>query len=246
MTTGTGRGTLYAGTSGFAYPGWSPRFYPADVPKDRLLEAYASRLPACELNNSFYQWPSVARIRAWLAATPDRFRFSLKAQRFGSFAAMRGDPRPQVDRLVAPLGTFESRLGTVLFRVAEDMQRQDDRLLALLEAWPREVPLTVELQHPSWQADETFAALREHAAALCATELPEDDAPPTIRLTGPFLYLRLRRHDYDPTEVTAWAARIEPFLAAGTDVFAFFRHDAVGRGGELAIELLDAVERIPA
>ena len=26
-------GMLYAGTSGFAYKGWKPAFYPADVPQ---------------------------------------------------------------------------------------------------------------------------------------------------------------------------------------------------------------------
>jgi uncharacterized protein YecE (DUF72 family) len=61
--------------------------------------------------------------------------------------------------------------------------------------------------------------------------------PPIVRRTGSFLYLRLRRHDYDAAALDAWAARIEPFLAAGDDVYAFFRHDAVGRAGELALEL---------
>ena len=60
-----------------------------------------------------------------------------------------------------------------------------------------------------------------------------------MRRTGPFLYLRLRRHDYSSGEVATWAARLEPFLADGTDVFAFFRHDPVGRGAELA-QALDA------
>ena len=64
-----------------------------------------------------------------------------------------------------------------------------------------------------------------------------DDEPPIIRRTGTFLYLRLRRHDYDASELDAWAARIEPFLTAGDDVYAFFRHDPVGRGAELALEL---------
>ena len=58
-----------------------------------------------------------------------------------------------------------------------------------------------------------------------------------IRRTGSFLYLRLRRHDYDAAALDAWAARIEPFLAAGDDVYVFFRHDAVGRAAELALEL---------
>jgi uncharacterized protein YecE (DUF72 family) len=83
-------------------------------------------------------------------------------------------------------------------------------------------------------------------AALCATELAEDTEPPTLRRTGPFLYLRLRRNDYNDAELAAWAARIEPFLSAGDDVYAFFRHDEVGRGGELAVAFREAVAGIRA
>ncbi|MBA2315496.1 MAG: hypothetical protein H0V87_08915, partial [Chloroflexi bacterium] len=38
------------------------------------------------------------------------------------------------------------------------------------------------------------------------------------------------------------ADRIVPFLAAGHDVFAFFRHDEVGRAPELAEALRSAAE----
>ena len=75
-----------------------------------------------------------------------------------------------------------------------------------------------------------------------STELPEDEDAADIRRTGPFLYLRLRRHDYAPAEVAAWAARLRPFLDAGDDAFVFFRHDEVGRGPELALELTAALE----
>jgi uncharacterized protein YecE (DUF72 family) len=61
--------------------------------------------------------------------------------------------------------------------------------------------------------------------------------PPTIRVTGGFLYLRLRRDDYAPAEIEAWAARLEPFLADGRDAYVFFKHDAVGRAGLLALDL---------
>ena len=63
-----------------------------------------------------------------------------------------------------------------------------------------------------------------------------------MRRTGPFLYLRLRRHDYTADEIAAWAARLDPFLDAGDDVFVFFRHDEAGRGPELAAELAAALE----
>jgi uncharacterized protein YecE (DUF72 family) len=153
--------------------------------------------------------------------------------------------------LTEPLPAFGDRLGAVLLRVPANVRRAadgttDSRLAALLAAWPLAIPLALELQHPSWHVDEVFDLLRAAGAALCATELPEDESPPTLRVTGPFLYLRLRRHDYDSTEIGAWSERLAPFLEAGRDAYVFFRHDESGRATELARELLDRVgARLP-
>jgi uncharacterized protein YecE (DUF72 family) len=232
-------GRLYVGTSGFAYPDWSPRFYPPGLRGDGLLRYYATRLTACELNNTFYQQPKPAKVDAWLAATPEAFRFSVKAQRGASFRSLAVDPVASVPWLTDPLRRFGERLGTVLFRVPDGVTRDDDRLAGLLAAWPRDLPLTMEFQDASWHVDEVFTALAGAGAALCTTELPEDGAPPTIRRTGPFLYLRLRRHEYSPEDLAAWAARLEPFVDDGLDAFVFFRHDDAGRGAELALEFTD-------
>ena len=229
-------GTVHVGTSGFAYPGWAPRFYPAGLRGDALLRHYASRLSACELNNTYYQQPTPAKVAAWLAATPPDFRFAVKAQRGGSYRSLRVDPVAAVPWLTDPLRAFGERLGTVLFRVPDNARRDDAQLAAMLAAWPRDLPLTVEFQDASWHVDEVFAMLGDAGAAICATDLPEDDQPPPLRRTGDFLYLRLRRHDYTPDELAAWAGRLEPFVADGVDAFVFFRHDEVGRGGELALE----------
>jgi uncharacterized protein YecE (DUF72 family) len=129
--------------------------------------------------------------------------------------------------------------GTVLFRVPDGTARSDERLAALLAAWPRDLPVTMEFQDSSWHVDEVYAALAAAGASICTTELPDDPEPPTIRRSGPFLYLRLRRHDYSPAELAAWADRLEPFLADGIDAFVFFRHDEVGRGAELALEFAE-------
>lgn len=235
------RGRLYAGTSGFAYPGWAPRFYPVGLGASGLLTSYAERLSSVELNNTFYQQPSAGKVEAWLAATPATFRFSVKAQRGGSFRAFKDDPAPGLAWLTGPYRAFGERLGTVLFRVPDGVRRDDERLGLMLAAWPRDLALTMEFQDPSWQVDETVVALKKVGAALCATDSPNDPDPPTLRRTASFLYLRLRRHDYAPNEIALWAARLEPFLAAGDDAFVFFRHDEVGRGPELAVALAVAV-----
>jgi len=228
------RGRLLVGTSGFAYPDWSPRFYPPGLKGDALLGHYASRLPAVELNNTFYQSPSESKVATWLAATPPDFRFSVKAQRGGSWRAMGGAPDPGLPWLTDPYRGFGDRLGTVLFRVPDNLRVDTDRLAAMLGAWPRDLPLTVEFADPGWVIDATLGLLRDGGAVLCATEGPDDPGPPTLRRTGPFLYLRLRRHDYSEADLEAWRDRLEPFLAAGDDAFVFFRHDETGRGAELA------------
>jgi uncharacterized protein YecE (DUF72 family) len=225
-------GTLRVGTSGFAYPAWAPGFYPAGLRSEDLLRSYAARLTACELNNTFYRQPTESAVRGWLARTPESFRFVVKAQRSGAMRALLGDDQAEsVAWLTRPLDLFAERLGSVLYRVPGDVARTEerhDRLARLLDLWPPRFPLTMEFQHGTWHVDETFGLLRAHGAVLCATDLDEMDEPPIVRVTGSFLYLRLRRTAYADVDLDAWAARVAPFLDAGLDAYAFFRHDETG------------------
>ena len=237
------RGRVLAGTSGFAYPDWAPRFYPPGARSADLLPHYASRLPAVELNNTFYARPTAAKIAAWVGATPASFRFVVKAQRGASVRALYGNAAESVAWLTEPLPDFGERLGAVLFRVDAKATRDDTRLAALLAAWPASTPLVLEAANPAWHVDETFALLREAGAVLCTTDLDELDDPPDIRRTGPFLYLRLRRTSYDDAALDAWAARLVPFLDDGADAYVLFRHDDDGASGLLAEGFAGRVER---
>jgi uncharacterized protein YecE (DUF72 family) len=239
-------GRVLAGTSGFSYPGWAPRFYPAGLRSKDLLSHYASRLPACELNNTFYARPKVTTIAGWTAATPDGFRFIVKAQRGASVRALYGDAAESVAWLTEPLPLFGERLGAVLFRVGNEIPRDQARLDRLLAAWPKPIPLVLEAQHESWIRDETFWALKDAGAAWCTTDLDDQEAVPDIRRTGPFLYLRLRRTTYSDADLDQWARRLVPFLDDGMDAYVLFRHDEEGTSALHAEGFAARVDRVRA
>ena len=175
---------------------------------------------------------------------PERFRFVVKAQRGASVRALYGDdPAESVRWLTEYLPTFGERLGAVLFRVDNQIPRNDERLAGVLAAWPKSIPFVLEAQHPSWHVDETFAALRAAGAVLCTTDLDELDETPDIRRTGPFLYLRLRRTTYTDAELDAWARRLVPFLDDGMDAYVLFRHDDDGTSAVRAEGFAARVER---
>ena len=183
------------------------------------------------MNNTFYARPKPATVAGWVAATPPDFRFVVKAQRGASVRALYGDPAESVTWMLEPLGGFGARLGAVLWRIPDPIARDDGRLAGLLGAWPRDVPLVIEAQDPSWHVDETFAALRVANAVLCTSDLDERATPPDIRRTGSSLYLRLRRTGYSDADLDTWAQRIAPFVADGMDAYVLFRHDEDGRSG---------------
>ena len=55
------RGRLFLGTSGYVYPHWRRRFYPAELPAREWLSFYARHFDTVELNNPFYRLPRVRR-----------------------------------------------------------------------------------------------------------------------------------------------------------------------------------------
>ena len=70
---------IHVGASGYSYKEWKGSFYPRDLPAADMLRYYAERLPAVEINNTFYRMPSKEILARWMEETPDGFTFVLKA-----------------------------------------------------------------------------------------------------------------------------------------------------------------------
>jgi uncharacterized protein YecE (DUF72 family) len=109
-------------------------------------------------------------------------------------------------------------------------------LKSFLAALPRALQSAFEFRHASWFNDEVYAALRECGAGLCVAETEEMTTPEVV--TGDFVYYRFRKPNYPPVERKAMVERIEQHLAAGHDVFAYFKHEETPEGAMYATEIL--------
>ena len=130
--------SLYAGTSGFAYPAWKPEFYPADVAASRFLEHYAGRLNCVEINYTFRRTPQRSTLEAWAQGTPPGFVFAVKAhQRITHVARLldAGEPTAYFLTSLEPLRAA-GKLGPVLFQLPPYLHLDLPRLAAFLDLLP--------------------------------------------------------------------------------------------------------------
>ena len=230
---------LRVGTSGFAYPGWKPAFYPPDLPASRFLEFYAGRFDTVELNSTFYRFPSERQLADWRDRTPAGFAFALKAnQRITHFARLTGEAPRIAAEFVDRCRLLGPKLGPILFGLPPRAERDDERLGRFLEALPRGVRYAFEFRHPGWLAPEVLAILRAAGAALCLAETEE--ASPPREATAGFVYVRLRRTAYADPELADWRRWLDAQASAGREAFVYVKHDEAGAGPAIGRRLLAA------
>lgn len=237
--TGNGRVMhVRVGTSGYSYAGWKGAFYPAGLPATKMLGYYAGRLAAVEINNTFYKTPTEQVLAGWAAKVPPDFRFALKASRYLTHGLQLRDAAEPLERLFALLATLGEKLGPLLVQVPPFLQKDLPLLRGFLAAVPRGRKVAMELLHPSWNAEDVRAVLREHDAALCVTDT--DEAPAAdLPATADWVYLRLRKARYAAPVLRAWAARLRG--GSWRDAYVFFKHEDAGVGPKLALGLTRAL-----
>ena len=227
---------LQVGTSGFSYKEWKGSFYPEDLPAKEMLQYYASRLPAVEINNTFYRLPQKSMLENWKEQVPAHFRFSLKAsQRITHFKRLK-DVEDETKYLLETAGALEDRLGVVLFQLPPNMKKDLPRLQAFLECLPASTRAAFEFRHQTWLEDEVLQLLSARNHALCISDT--DDLPVThIDRTADWGYLRLRRIEYSEASLKDWLERVR--AQNWSDAFVFFKHEDEGTGPKLAGQFLE-------
>jgi uncharacterized protein YecE (DUF72 family) len=121
------------------------------------------------------------------------------------------------------------RLGPVLVQLPPSRPHAADLLDRYLGLLHPELRYAFEFRHPSWQQPGVDEALRAAGATRVGA----------VADSFPFLYLRLREPSYDDDSLAGLAERLRPALAAGRDVYCFFKHEREPTAPGFAERLLE-------
>jgi uncharacterized protein YecE (DUF72 family) len=231
---------LYIGTSGYSYKEWKGSFYPKDLQAREMLRYYGGKLPAVEINNTFYSMPRAGVLKAWAEQVEPDFRFTLKASRKITHHRPLRDKGDEVDYFCRTAAALGSGLGAILFQLPPHLPRDLELIADFMELLPEGTRAAFEFRHHSWFVDRLYEIMQQKGCALCWAE-SENEEFNQFTATADWGYLRFRRPTYSDSELSDWARKIE--VRNWETVFAFFKHDDTGAGPLLARRLLDLTDK---
>jgi uncharacterized protein YecE (DUF72 family) len=133
------------GVSGWSYPSWRGKFYPAGLSRNKELTYVSRRFNCLEINGSFYSLLSPRTYRNYRAATPEGFLWAVKASRFITHLKRLKDIRePLANFFASGILNLEEKLGPILWQLPKG--RFDPELLeAFLQMLPKDTAQAAEL-----------------------------------------------------------------------------------------------------
>jgi uncharacterized protein YecE (DUF72 family) len=228
----SGLGRVWIGTSGYVYRHWRKGvFYPPGLKIREELGYFASRFPTVELNNPFYRLPSAEMFARWREATPDHFRFAVKASRFITHIKRLQNVAEEVHLFMERAEELGPKLGPVLFQLPPNQPLDLSRLRGFLTLLSPQRQWVVEFRHASWHTTEVYRLLAEYTVALC---IPVGGGVHPDRITtASFTYIRMHRGQeprggFTADELHTWAAQVRALESVGKEVYVYFNNDWEG------------------
>ena len=228
---------IWVGTSGYNYPEWKGSFYPENLAAAKMLPYYAERLSTVEINYTYYRTPNTKILAGWNAATPERFKLTLKAPKRITHDARLKDCADRLQYFVETAATLGPKLGALLFQLPASFKQDLAVFDAFLESFPSGIDAAFEFRHGSWLNDELYRRLEARNLALCVAD-SETMATP-VQITADYAYFRLRDEGYTPEDIARWAQTIRDTTGSCREVFVYFKHEEAGKGPQFARLLLE-------
>src|SRR5262245_3807279 len=162
---------LLAGTSGWSYDAWKGPFYPKELASRGFLAFYAERLPAVEVNNTFYRLPKASVLEGWAGQVPEGFRFALKASQRITHRRRLQDAEEETRAFLEVAAALGDRLGALLFQLPPNLKLDLARLDRFLALLPDGARAAFEFRHPSWSDAAVFERLAARGFAWVVADV---------------------------------------------------------------------------
>lgn len=224
--------TIRIGTSGWQYDDWRGVVYPADLPKRRWFEHYATLFDTVELDSTFYRLPTPGTVDRWRDQAPPGFLYAVKVGAFGTHRRTLRLPETWLPNHLDRVRRLGEHLGPNLVQLPPRWHRDVERLDEFLTLAPTDLRWAVELRDGAWVHDDTFAVLERHGAALALHDLlPRQPWVLTtdwtyLRFHGPHAVEHPYTGRYTGRRLGPVARRLTTWLDDGIDVFAYFNNNA--------------------
>ena len=183
--------------------------------------------------------PSAKTIATWRSATPQDFRFTLKASQQITHRQRLKVPSEALDYLLGVVPGLDSRLGMILYQLPPFFKCDAQRLEMFLSVLPRGIRSAFEFRHESWFVEEVYGLLKKYNIGLCIHDADEHTTP--MELTADFTYIRLRRSEYTDQQRNEWQDRIRSWAQGGIEVFAYIKHEDNPNAPIIALEFAKAL-----
>ena len=237
------RDSVRVGCAGWALPkAHAPRF-PTD---GTHLTRYAARLPAVEINSSFYRPHRPATYARWADSVPDDFRFAAKVPRAVTHERRLVDAGDVLDRFLSEVAHLGGKLGPLLVQLPPSLAFAADVAGPFFDFLRTRFAgaVVVEPRHPTWfepPAGRLAAKFRVARAAADPAVVPAAAEPGGW---GGLVYYRL--HGSPKMYYSAYAADYLDRLAGtlmdaarSADVWCIFDNTAEGEATANALGLRD-------
>lgn len=231
---------IHLGTSGFSYTEWRPSFYPEDLTPKKFLAFYSQYFDTTEINNTFYRLPTPKLTEGWYGEVPSAFLFTLKlSQKITHIRRLR-EVDQEMEFFLNSAASLKEKLGAILVQLPPNMKKDTERLDGFLTKFAARGRLAFEFRHDSWFSDDVYELLKKHESALGVVEKEEGEGADAPReVTGPFVYIRLRKGEYSKPELLEWARWIR---SRNQEVFCYVKHDI--KAPLLASKLAEALKEV--
>jgi uncharacterized protein YecE (DUF72 family) len=238
------RPSLHVGTAGWPLPRAERHRFPQ---VGTNLERYAARLPAVELNSTFYRPHRLATYARWAASVPAHFRFAVKVPRAITHEQRLVDAGPLLDAFVGEVEALGDRLGCLLVQLPPSLSCDPAITAAFLDEVRRRHggAVAIEARHPSWFGEEPGRLMEEHGVARVAADPACVPAAADPGGSLDTVYFRLHgspemyRSRYDDSFLDVLARRIRAFGGRTRAVWCTFDNTMLGAATGNALGLLD-------